>query len=102
MGAICPLTPNSARVRGYFFSAFSLLTTARVKIVRFPPMNKINSAVAALAVNNYQSYGAKANLIATNNFDYPSSYFKDNTWGVHLSYSGGEYVFERIHVKTQQ
>ena len=75
------------------------LVTATVTLA---PLANINSAVALERVNNYQPYGAKANLIAANNFDYPSGYFKDNTWGVHLSYSGGEYVFERTHVKTQQ
>ncbi|BAZ16911.1 hypothetical protein NIES4071_87890 [Calothrix sp. NIES-4071] len=81
--------------RGIFFGLFC--TT-----LALAPMTNINSAVAVERVNNYQSYGAKANLIAASNFDYPSGYFKDNTWGVHLSYSGGEYVFERTHVKTQQ
>lgn len=80
------------------------------------PLVNIKSATAVEPVNNHQiiqTSGAKANLIANskgvktqvarfNNFDYPSGYFKDNTWGVHLSYSGGEYVFERIHVKTQE
>jgi hypothetical protein len=66
------------------------------------PMTNINSAVAVEQVNNYQHSGAKANLIAANNFDYPSGDFKDNTWSVHLNYSGEEYAFERIHVKTQQ
>ena len=80
-------------------SIFLGLVTATLTLA---PLTNINSAVATEAVNNHQAYGASTNLIAANNFDYPSGYFKDNTWGVHLSYSGGEYAFERIHVKTQQ
>ncbi|RUS93993.1 hypothetical protein DSM106972_094640 [Dulcicalothrix desertica PCC 7102] len=40
--------------------------------------------------------------VATNSFDYPSGYFKDVTWGVQLTYNGGEYNFKRIHLETQQ
>lgn len=39
---------------------------------------------------------------ATNNFDYPSGYFRDDTWAVQLRFNEGEYNFQRIHLKTNQ
>jgi hypothetical protein len=39
---------------------------------------------------------------ATDNFDYPSGYFRDDTWAIQLRFNEGEYNFQRIHLKTNQ
>ncbi|RUT05040.1 hypothetical protein DSM106972_038610 [Dulcicalothrix desertica PCC 7102] len=41
-------------------------------------------------------------VAAIQNFDYPSGYYRDNTWAVQLRFNEGEYNFQRIHLQTNQ
>jgi hypothetical protein len=59
------------------------------------------SLTSAISPASAKVYSAKTQ-INRNNFDYPSGYFRDDKWGVQLSYSKKEYKFERIHLETQQ
>lgn len=45
---------------------------------------------------------ATPTVAATQNFDYPSGYYSDNTWAVQLRFNEGEYNFQRIHLQTNQ
>jgi hypothetical protein len=61
----------------------------------------LTSLTSAISPASAKAYSAKTQA-TTNNFDYPSGYFKDDKWGVQLSYDKGQYKFERIHLETQQ
>jgi hypothetical protein len=75
-----------------------IITASLTAIALLTSLTSVTSAISPVSAKVY-SAKAQAN---TNNFDYPSGYFRDDKWGVQLRYDKGQYKFERIHLKTKQ